>query len=345
VNISSDDVAAALAQEERTWLVTGAAGFIGSNLIEALLRSGQRVVGLDNFATGHRRNLDELQRLTPESFRDRFRFVEADIRDRAGCAAAVEGVDIVLHQAALGSVPRSIADPLTSHDVNVTGFLNMLDAARQSGAKRFVYAASSSTYGDSPELPKREERIGNPLSPYAATKLFDEVYASIYARSYGFKATGLRYFNVFGPRQDPNGAYAAVIPKWTAAMIERQEVVINGDGQTSRDFCFVANAVQANIRAALAPDEVQGEVFNVAVGERTSLLELFGMIRDGLRDHQIHYDREPTMANFRAGDVRHSLADISKAERMIGYAPSHTVQRGLSDALPWYLEFFASQSA
>lgn len=336
---------AALAAREGSWLVTGAAGFIGSNLVETLLRAGQHVVGLDNFATGHRRNLNEIERLIPEAYSDRFRFIEADIRDRDACATAVAGVDYVLHQAALGSVPRSLADPLTSHDVNVTGFVNMLDASRQAGVRRFVYAASSSTYGDSPDLPKREDRIGAPLSPYAATKLFDEIYAGIYARSYGFKATGLRYFNVFGPRQDPNGAYAAVIPKWTAAMIEKQDVVINGDGQTSRDFCFVANAVQANLRAALAPDEVQGEVFNVAVGERTTLLELFGMIRDGLRDHQVHYDREPLMADFRAGDVRHSLADIGKAGRMIGYAPSHTVKRGLSEALPWYLQFFGSAQA
>jgi UDP-N-acetylglucosamine 4-epimerase len=276
----------------------------------------------------------------PDAYASRFTFIEGDIRDRAACAAAVEGVEFVLHQAALGSVPRSIADPLTSHDVNVTGFLNLLDAARHANVKRFVSAASSSTYGDSPELPKREERIGSPLSPSAATKLFDEIYAGIYARSYGFRATGLRYFNVFGPRQDPNGAYAAVIPKWTAAMIEKQDVVINGDGETSRDFCFVANAVQANIRAALAPDDVQGEVFNVAVGERTSLLELFGLIRDGLRDHQVHYDRDPITAEFRAGDVRHSQADISKAGRMIGYAPTHTVAQGLTAALPWYLGFF-----
>jgi UDP-N-acetylglucosamine 4-epimerase len=303
------------------------------------------VIGFDNFSTGHRRNLDELQRLLPDAYGSHFKFIEGDIRDRAACAAAVEGVEFVLHQAALGSVPRSIADPLTSHDVNVTGFLNVLDAARQANVKRFVYAASSSTYGDSPELPKREERIGSPLSPYAATKLFDEIYAGIYARSYGFRATGLRYFNVFGPRQDPNGAYAAVIPKWTAAMIEKQDVVINGDGETSRDFCFIANAVQANLRAALAPDDVQGEVFNVAVGERTSLLELFGLIREGLRDHQVHYDRDPVSGEFRAGDVRHSQADISKAGRLIGYAPTHTVERGLTAALPWYIDFFGRPGA
>ena len=336
---------AALAEREGSWLVTGAAGFIGSNLVETLLRSGQRVVGLDNFATGHRRNLQEIERQLPDAYAARFSFIEADIRDRDVCATAVADAEYVLHQAALGSVPRSLADPLTSHDVNVTGFINMLDAARKAGVRRFVYAASSSTYGDSPELPKREDRIGAPLSPYAATKLFDEIYAGIYARSYGFKATGLRYFNVFGPRQDPDGAYAAVIPKWTAAMIERQEVVINGDGETSRDFCFVANAVQANLRAALAPDEVQGEVFNVAVGERTTLLELFAMIREGLGEHQVHYDREPVMAGFRAGDVRHSLADIGKASRMIGYGPTHTVKRGITEALPWYLQFFANDQS
>ena len=229
------------------------------------------------------------QRKLAEAFGDRFRFIEGDIRDRDACAAAVEGVDFVLHQAALGSVPRSIADPLTSHDVNITGFLNMLDAARRAGVGRFVYAASSSTYGDSQDLPKREEQIGNPLSPYAATKLANEIYASVYARSYGFKATGLRYFNVFGPRQDPNGAYAAVIPKWTAAMIGGEPVTINGDGQTSRDFCYVANAVQANLRAALAADEAQGEVYNVAVGERTSLVELFALLGEALERHQVHY--------------------------------------------------------
>jgi UDP-N-acetylglucosamine 4-epimerase len=298
-------------------------------------------VGLDNFSTGHRRNLDEVGRLTPDAFGDRFKMIEADIRDRAACDTAVQGADYVLHQAALGSVPRSLADPLTSHDVNVTGFVNMLDSARRAGVRRFVYAASSSTYGDSPDLPKREDRIGAPLSPYAATKLANEIYAGVYARSYGFKATGLRYFNVFGPRQDPNGAYAAVIPKWTAAMIGREPVTINGDGQTSRDFCFVANAVQANIRAALAPDEAQGEVYNVAVGQRTTLLELFDLIRDSLGHHQVHYSLEPQLADFRPGDVRHSLADIGKAERLLGYAPTHTVAQGMEAAVRWYLDFFS----
>lgn len=324
------------------WLVTGAAGFIGSNLVEALLAGGQQVVGLDNFSTGHRRNLDEVRNRVPDAFERKFVFVEADIRDRATCERAMEGVDFVLHQAALGSVPRSIEDPLTSHDVNVTGFLNMLEAARRKQVKRFIYAASSSTYGDEPKLPKREDRIGNPLSPYAATKLGNEIYAAVYARVYGFRATGLRYFNVFGPRQDPNGAYAAVIPRWTAAMIAGEPVTINGDGETSRDFCFVANAVQANLRAALAADEVQGEVFNVAVQQRTTLNELFALIRDGLGDHQINYRLEPVRGEFRPGDVRHSLADIGKATAMLGYSPDYRIGEGLREALPWYIERFAS---
>ena len=331
-----------LGREKSTWLVTGAAGFIGSNLVEALLRAGHDVVGLDNFSTGHRRNLDELQRLLPNAYSANFRMVEGDIRDRQTCQSVVEGVDHVLHQAALGSVPRSIDDPMTTLDVNLTGFVNMLDGARQANVKRFIYAASSSTYGDSPELPKREDRIGEPLSPYAVTKLANELYAAVYARSYGFRATGLRYFNVFGPRQDPDGAYAAVIPKWVAAMITDETVTINGDGLTTRDFCYVANAVQANLLAALAPDEAQGEVYNVAVGGRTSLLDLFAMIRDALEQHQIHYDRDPVMGPFRNGDIRDSQASIEKARTRLGYAPTHDVPQGLSEALPWYLNFFRS---
>ena len=327
---------APLLENRRRWLVTGGAGFIGSNLVEALLLAGQEVVALDNFATGYQRNLDEAARAAGEAAA-RFRFIEGDIRDRSTCASAVEGCDIVLHQAALGSVPRSITDPLTSHDVNVTGFLNMLDAARQARVSRFVYAASSSTYGDEPNLPKREDRIGKPLSPYGATKLADEIYAAVYARSYGFKAIGLRYFNVFGPRQDPNGAYAAVIPKWVQAMLSGDEVTIYGDGETSRDFCYVANAVQANLLAALARDEAQGQIFNVAVGERTTLNQLFEFIRDGLRDHQVHYSLEPQRGEFRAGDVRHSQADISKAVSLLGYEPTHTIKAGLGEALPWYI--------
>nr|WP_314445195.1 SDR family oxidoreductase [uncultured Sphingomonas sp.] len=321
----------------KRWLVTGAAGFIGSNLVEALLRLDQEVVGLDNFATGYQRNLDELlAAVTPEQAR-RFRLLAGDIRDPRTCAEACAGVEIVLHQAALGSVPRSIADPVTSHEVNVTGFLLMLDAARQAGVSRFVYAASSSTYGDEPNLPKQEERIGNPLSPYAVTKLVNELYAAVYARSYGFKATGLRYFNVFGPRQDPHGAYAAVIPCWVDALLSGEGVTINGDGETSRDFCFVANAVQANLLAALAPEEVQGEVFNVAVGERTTLNQLFALLGQGLARLGRNALGEARYGPFRAGDVRHSEADIGKAARVLGYLPTHDIAAGIEQALPWYL--------
>ena len=334
---STFDPTALLNGVRSRWLVTGAAGFIGSNLIEGLLSADQDVVGLDNFATGHRRNLDEVERkLGPDRWR-RFALIEGDIRNRDDCARAVEGADNVLHQAALGSVPRSLADPLTTHDVNVTGFVNMLDAARTAGVRRFVYAASSSTYGDEPNLPKREERIGNPLSPYAATKLANEIYAAVYARSYNFPSIGLRYFNVFGPRQDPEGAYAAVIPKWIAAMIEDRQIDIYGDGSTSRDFCYVANAVQANLRAALAGEGSQNQVYNVAVGERTSLTQLFGLLRDGLGKHQVHYGGAPNYCDFRQGDVLHSEAAISKAQSLLGYAPTHRIGEGLAEALPWYL--------
>jgi len=302
-----------------------------------LTPGGQEVAGLDNFATGHRSNLDEVKMTVGDEHWSRFQLIEADIRDRDACARAADGVDYVLHQAALGSVPRSLADPLTSHDVNVTGFVNMLDAARLAGVRRFVYAASSSTYGDEPNLPKREERIGNPLSPYAATKLANEVYAAVYARSYDFPSIGLRYFNVFGPKQDPEGPYAAVIPKWIAAMLDGAAIEIFGDGSTSRDFCYVANAVQANIRAALAGDEAQNQVYNVAVGERTSLIQLFDLLRNGLARHQVHYDREPAFADFRRGDVRHSEADISKARSLLGYSPTHRIGDGIAEALPWYL--------
>ncbi len=335
--VDHDDLSDRLNKAAGRWLVTGAGGFIGSNIVEALLAAGQEVVALDNFATGHRSNLEEVRGAVADVQWSRFQLIEADIRDRDACARAVDGVDYVLHQAALGSVPRSIADPLTSHDVNVTGFVNMLDAARLAGVKRFVYAASSSTYGDEPNLPKREERIGNPLSPYAATKLANEVYASVYARSYGFPSIGLRYFNVFGPKQDPEGPYAAVIPRWIAAMTSGQQVEIYGDGSTSRDFCYIANAVQANLRAALAGDEAQNQVYNVAVGERTSLVQLFTLLRDGLARHQVHYDKQPAFADFRPGDVRHSEADITKARSLLGYSPTHRISDGIVEALPWYL--------
>jgi UDP-N-acetylglucosamine/UDP-N-acetyl-alpha-D-glucosaminouronate 4-epimerase len=330
----------ALEGGNRRWLITGVAGFIGSNLLEALLRLDQTVIGLDNFATGFRRNLGDVERSVDAKRWKRFHFVEGDIRDIGACREAVAGVDIVLHQAALGSVPRSIADPITSNDVNVGGFLNMLVAARDASVNRFVYAASSSTYGDDPHLPKREERIGKPLSPYAVTKGVNETYAEVFARTYGFRATGLRYFNVFGPRQDPDGAYAAVIPRWAAAMIRNQEVTINGDGESSRDFCYIANAVQANLLTALAPDPVQGEIFNVAVNGRTSLNALFTKLREALQTVGIRYDREPIHGDFRPGDVRHSQADITKAERLLGYAPTHRIEAGLVETARWARGFF-----
>lgn len=321
----------------QTWLVTGCAGFIGSNLLETLLKLNQKVVGLDNFATGHRHNLQQVQQLvTPEQWQA-FRFIEGDIRELSDCQTAVAGVDYVLHQAALGSVPRSINDPIATNNTNISGFLNMLQAAKEAGVRGFVYAASSSTYGDHPALPKVEANIGNPLSPYAVTKYVNELYADVFSRCYGFHSTGLRYFNVFGPRQDPNGAYAAVIPKWTAAMLADDDVVINGDGETSRDFCFVANAVQANILAATTALG-KSEVFNVAVGDRTTLNDLFHAIQQRLSANGAHYQKEPQYRDFRAGDVRHSQADVSKAERLLGYVPSHTLSAGLAVAMPWYIQ-------
>ncbi|WP_449429524.1 SDR family oxidoreductase [Rhodanobacter umsongensis] len=327
--------------ESLPWLVTGAAGFIGSNLVETLLRLGQQVIGLDNFATGYQRNLDEVQQLVGAQAWSRFRFIRGDIRSIEDCRAACAGVGHVLHQAALGSVPRSIEDPLATHAANATGFLNMLVAARDAGVASFTYAASSSTYGDEPSLPKVEDKIGRSLSPYAATKLLNEIYAEVFARCYGFKAIGLRYFNVFGRRQDPDGAYAAVIPQWIATMIRGEDVFINGDGETTRDFCFVANAVQANLLAALSAEEHRDLVYNVAVGQRTSLNELFGALVAQLAAEGRHYARKPVYRDFRAGDVRHSLADIGRAHARLGYVPTHTLPAGLREAMPWYLDFIA----
>lgn len=333
-----EDTRATLLTTPSTWLITGVAGFIGSNLLETLLTLDQTVVGLDNFATGHQRNLDEVRGLVSESQWARFRFIEGDIRDEQTCRDACAGVDYVLHQAALGSVPRSLADPITTNAANVTGFLNMLVAARDAQVQSFTYAASSSTYGDHPALPKVEENIGNPLSPYAVTKYVNELYADVFARSYGFTTVGLRYFNVFGRRQDPNGAYAAVIPKWAAALIHGETVFINGDGETSRDFCYVANAVQANILAATTVDAgARNQVYNVAVGDRTTLNQLFGLLRDGLGQEGVKSDAQPTYLDFRAGDVRHSQADVGKASRLLGFAPTHTLKRGLDEALSWYV--------
>ena len=343
----------------------GVAGFIGSNLLETLLRLEQRVVGLDNFSTGYQRNLDEVQSIvTPVQWQN-FQMMTGDICNLDDCRRAMtwsgtedrkhHAVDYVLHQAALGSVPRSIEDPLTTNLNNINGFLNMLVAARDAQVHRFVYAASSSTYGDHPALPKVEDVIGKPLSPYAVTKLVNELYANVFARTYGFRTIGLRYFNIFGRRQDPCGAYAAVIPKWAAAMITGQDVFVNGDGETSRDFCYIDNAVQANLLAAtvIASECMTGEqegvmepikvtdptsqVYNVAVGERTSLNGLFEAIRDALKSVNIRYEKAPNYRDFRAGDVRHSLADVGKARELLGYCPSHTITDGLKEATGWYV--------
>ena len=338
-------VQAQLRAAPRSWLVTGCAGFIGSNLLETLLKLGQRVVGLDNFATGYSYNLAEVQANVSAAQWENFRLIEGDIRDEASCAQAVAGVEFVLHQAALGSVPRSLSDPATTNAVNISGFLNMLVAARDAGVQSFVYAASSSTYGDHPALPKVEDQIGKPLSPYAVTKYVNELYADVFARAYDFKTIGLRYFNVFGKRQDPEGAYAAVIPKWIAAMLRGEPVSVNGDGETSRDFCFVENAVQANILAAVAGPEAFNQVYNVAVNARTSLNALFENLVSTLAQNGLRYTLEPSYREFRAGDVRHSQADISKAQRLLGYQPTHTIAQGLQAAMPWYLEFCARSSA
>ncbi len=328
-----------LLQTPKTWLVTGVAGFIGSNLLEALLKLDQTVVGLDNFSTGYQHNLDEVQtEVSPEQWQ-RFRFIEGDICNPATCTEAVAGVDYVLHQAALGSVPRSISDPANTNASNVTGFLNMLIAARDAGVASFTYAASSSTYGDHPDLPKVEDRIGNPLSPYAVTKLVNELYAQVFARTYGFKSIGLRYFNVFGKRQDPDGAYAAVIPKWTSAMIKGEETFIYGDGETSRDFCFIENTIQMNLLAATAEDEAKDQVYNVAVGDRTTLNTLLGAIRTALTENDVPVYSITTYRDFRPGDVRHSQADISKTMNALGYAPQYRLMDGIKKAMPWYIGF------
>ena len=323
----------------QTWLVTGAAGFIGSHLVGALLAGGQRVVGLDNYATGHRSNVEAASR----GAGDRFRMVEGDIRDPDACREAVAGADVVLHQAALGSVPRSIADPLATDAVNVHGFLNVAWAAKEAGVRRLVYASSSSVYGDHPALPKVEAEVGAPLSPYAVSKKTNELYARSFADHYGMGVVGLRYFNVFGPRQDPDGPYAAVIPRWFRALADGRPCTIYGDGETSRDFCYVANVVQANLRAARAPGA--SGVYNVAYGEQTTLNELYAAIRDRIALRQPEaVDLDPVYADFRPGDVRHSLADVSRARRDLGYRPSHSVAEGLAEAADWYLRAAPSLS-
>jgi len=335
-----ESVLANLNSNPEIWLVTGVAGFIGSNLMETLLKNNQIVVGLDNFATGHQYNLDKVQSLVTEDQWKNFTFIKGDIRNVEDCHKACKGVQYVLHEAALGSVPRSVEDPISTNETNIDGFLNMLVAARDAKVKRFVYAASSSTYGDHPDLPKQEDKIGNPLSPYAVTKYVNELYAQVFARTYGFKTIGLRYFNIFGYRQDPNGAYAAVIPKWVSDMLHGEPVFINGDGETSRDFCFIDNTVQMNILAATAdhPDAAN-QVYNVALNDQTTLTELFNSIRKELiaRKPELVIP-DPQYRDFRAGDVRHSRADITKAQNLLGYAPKYKIDEGMALSMDWYID-------
>lgn len=327
-----------LNKSPKTWLVTGVAGFIGSNILELLLQYDQKVIGLDNFITGHKANLDDVREFLPDDKWRNFKFIEGDITILADCRKACVNVDYVLHQAALGSVPRSLADPITTNNANISGFLNMLVAARDAKVKSFVYAASSSTYGDHSDLPKKEDIIGNPLSPYAITKYVNELYAQIFYKSYGLNSIGLRYFNVFGKRQDPAGAYAAVIPKWIYSLINNEKIFINGDGKTSRDFCFVDNAVQANILAATAGKESLNQIYNVAVGARTSLNDLVGILQESLSQHQINSKSKIIYRDFRPGDVAHSQADISKAKARLGYLPEFTIKMGIDRAIAWYIQ-------
>ena len=335
-----------LKTEPKVWLVTGVAGFIGSNLLETLLLLDQEVVGLDNFSTGYQHNLDQVKKLVSRPQWEKFKFIEGDICDYTTCMNALtlrdQSVDYVLHQAALGSVPRSINDPIATNLANISGFLNMLTASKEADVLSFTFAASSSTYGDHPALPKVEANIGKPLSPYAVTKYVNELYASVFASTYGFNSIGLRYFNVFGKRQNPDGDYAAVIPKWTAAMINNEELFINGDGQTSRDFCFIENTIQMNLLSATAPDEAKNQVYNVAVGDRTTLNELFKAIKASLIKNGVGVTLKPSYREFRAGDVRHSQADISKAKKLLGYEPEYRIYEGIHKSMPSYVDFLNS---
>ena len=337
---SYDDIKIHLKENQYTWLVTGVAGFIGSNLLEVLLKLNQKIVGLDNFSTGYQCNIDmALSDADIVTAAENFTFIKGDICDLETCKKICVGADYVLHQAALGSVPRSIDDPIRTNQSNIDGFLNMLVAARDANVKRFVYAASSSTYGDDPDLPKIEDKIGAPLSPYAVTKYVNELYAGVFASTYGFKTIGLRYFNIFGKRQDPSGAYAAVIPKWVSCLLNNDQVYINGDGETSRDFCYIENAVQANLLSALTNNNsALDQVYNVALNDSTSLNDLFQMIMDRLivRFPEIAQTK-PIYRDFLVGDVRHSRADISKAKQLLGYDPSHRIDAGLDEAMDWYV--------
>lgn len=326
--------------DTKKWLITGCAGFIGSNILQYLLDNEQVVVGLDNFSTGFQNNLDEVRRLVGEIKWKNFSFIYGDIRDLNICQQAVKSVDIVIHQAALGSVPRSINDPILSHDVNVSGFINVLKAMVDNNAKRLVYASSSSVYGDHPALPKQEDHIGNQLSPYAVTKYANELYAKVFSRTYGIETFGLRYFNVFGPRQDPNGAYAAVIPLWFKSILRNERPFINGDGETSRDFCYIDNVVQMNILSGLSTNvNAINQIYNVACGDQTTLNQLFLYIKTLIGNNDI----QPLYRDFRSGDVRHSLADISKAKQLVNYNPLVNILDGLRNSADWYVKLFVGK--
>lgn len=339
-----EEIQELLKTNQKFWLVTGVAGFIGSNLLEKLLTLNQKVVGLDNFDTGHQHNIDQAiedaNQAAGKDLSSNFKFIYGDIRKLEDCEQACKGVDYVLHHAALGSVPRSIEDPIKTNRANIDGFLNMLIASKDAKVRRFVYAASSSTYGDHPDLPKLENKIGNPLSPYAVTKLVNELYASVFARTYGFKTIGLRYFNIFGKRQDPNGAYAAVIPKWVSAILNKDDVYINGDGETSRDFCYIDNTVQMNLLAATTDnDDATDQVYNVALNDRTSLNKLYEMIEERLIQRIEGLEKkEPVYRDFRMGDVRHSQANIDKAQKLLNYQPSYMISEGINELLEWYID-------
>jgi len=337
-----DKIKDKLKHDPKIWGITGVAGFVGSNLLEELLKLNQHVIGLDNFSTGHRRNLNEVKSMVSNAQWKNFDFIEGDIRDINDCLKCCSGSDYVLHQAAIGSVPRSIADPITTNQNNIDGFLNVLVAARDSGTKRLIYASSSSVYGDNSELPKVVQKIGKPLSTYALTKLVNELYAEVFEKNYGLKAVGLRYFNLFGKRQAPNGPYAAVIPRWISSMINGEEVYINGDGHTSRDFCYVQNCIQANLLAATAEDEsLKNRVYNVAVGDTTSLNQLFEYLLQELSIEFSHLKSiKPVYKNFRIGDILHSLADISESQNSLGYDPTYSIKKGLQESLSWYIKYF-----
>ena len=327
-----------LPDHPRVWLITGVAGFIGSNLLEALLKLDQSVIGIDNLSTGKIENIEAVRRVITANQWNNFEFIKGDICDYSLMSDLCKRADIVLHQAALGSVPRSLEDPINSNLSNVTGFLNVLRASQTNNVKRLVYAASSSTYGDSQILPKSEAVIGSPLSPYAVTKLVNELYSDVFSSCFDFHSIGLRYFNVFGPRQDPFGPYAAVIPRWIEGMIKGDDIFINGDGSTSRDFCYIQNVVQANLLAALSNNICCSRVYNVAVGDSTNLLNLFNLIRVNLRNKGFDYQKNVIFKDWRKGDVRHSLADISRIKDELLYCPHYDVNRGLGLTVDWFVE-------